>query len=85
VEDVDTSQVSISPTFEDICIGFHEMIDIMVASVQSLPRVENSLFQEVENLEIPPLSSMHADEVVPVLAKQHISNVILNNSAGPQR
>ena len=54
-------------------------------SVQKLERVEQRLFEVVEDLPVTYLSSVQIDDEIVVVAKQRISAVVLNNSHGPER
>lgn len=51
--------------------------------MQELGRVEQHLFEAVEDLPVTYLSSVRVDDEIVVVAKQRISAVVLNNSHGP--
>ncbi|XP_076804480.1 dynein axonemal heavy chain 3-like isoform X3 [Clavelina lepadiformis] len=73
------------PAFDKIIEKLHEIVDVMVTSVQQLPRVEHLLFQAVENASATHLSAVQTEDEIVVVAKQRISAVILHNSYGPTR
>lgn len=72
-----------SPTTDEISDMFDRLIDTMVLSVQGLPRVDELLFQPVEELQTRTISSIKLPEEVVLLAKHKVRKVIEINSVGP--
>lgn len=85
LKDKDMSKVEtdFSPNFGQLYKVFCEIIDTMVLSVEGLPRVEQQLFQEVEDLEPRYLSTVQVDEDLVREAKQRILTILTANSQGP--
>ena len=74
-----------TPSFEATTELFHEAVYVMVRSTQGLPRVEDCLFEKVENLEGMSISSVKEHEELVEIAKERISRVVMSNSYGPNR
>ena len=78
------------PKFESICQTFSEIIDTMIKSVSSLPRVEHFLFQQVAAVGQKHLVNVQLD---PELVKEdiiedtkgRIDKVVHANSHGPTK
>lgn len=77
--------IKFKPEFNNIISKFHEVIDLMVLSVQDLPCIESLLFQTVEDVSDKIISFVKIDEEVVVLAKSRINTVIIENTHGPER
>ncbi|XP_053575219.1 dynein axonemal heavy chain 3-like [Bombina bombina] len=79
------SDVRFNPSVEEIVSGFDSVVESMVISVQQMPRIENFLFQAVDNLKIKYISSVQIYEEIVLSAKERIKNVMENNIHGPNR
>ncbi|XP_075130611.1 dynein axonemal heavy chain 3-like [Leptodactylus fuscus] len=79
------SDVSFNPSVEEIVCGFDNVVESLVISVQQMPRIENFLFQAVDNLKIKYISSVQIHEEIVLSAKARIKAVIENNMHGPSR
>ncbi|KAM4037486.1 dynein axonemal heavy chain 3-like [Anomaloglossus baeobatrachus] len=79
------SNVSFNPSVEEIVCGFDNVVESLVISVQQMPRIENFLFQAVDNLKIKYISSVQIHEEIVLSAKARIKAVIENNMHGPSR
>ncbi|XP_056430455.1 dynein axonemal heavy chain 3-like [Hyla sarda] len=77
--------VSFNPSVEEIVCGFDNVVESLVISVQQMPRIENFLFQAVDNLKIKYISSVQIHEEIVLSAKARIKAVIENNMHGPSR
>ena len=84
-EDMAGSKLLFSPSFEVIIEMFEKIVDMMVLSVESLPRVDVLLFQPVESLDTDVISSVKLPEEVVLLAKHRIRKVVKANNSGPRR
>ena len=80
---MDNAEVTFRPSFEEICEFFCAIIDMMVISVQELPRIEHLLFEAVENLEMTLIRSIQLEEELVLVAKEKIKTVVHANSHGP--
>jgi dynein heavy chain len=79
-----------APTFDKMCSMFSDIIDAMIRSVSQLARVENFLFQKVDELDVKCLSTICLDpeqvkEAILDDVKERINAVIDANSRGPTR
>ncbi|XP_031754732.1 dynein heavy chain 3, axonemal [Xenopus tropicalis] len=79
------SDVSFNPSVEEIVCGLDSVVESLVISVQQIPRIENFLFQAVDNLKIKYISSVQIHEEIVMSAKARIKIVIENNLYGPNR
>ncbi|XP_073413059.1 dynein axonemal heavy chain 3-like [Dendrobates tinctorius] len=79
------SDVSFNPSVQEIVCGFDNVVESLVISVQQMPRIENFLFQAVDNLKIKYISSVQIHEEIVLSAKARIKAVIENNMHGPNR
>ncbi|KAG8578269.1 hypothetical protein GDO81_010439 [Engystomops pustulosus] len=79
------SDVCFNPSVEEIVCGFDNVVENLVISVQQMPRIENFLFQAVDNLKIKYISSVQIHEEIVLSAKARIKAVIENNMHGPSR
>ncbi|XP_043569115.1 dynein axonemal heavy chain 3-like [Chiloscyllium plagiosum] len=79
------SQVIFTPTVDDVIEGLNRIVDLLVTSVQQIPRIEHQLFQAVANLEIKYISSVRNEEEMVLSAKATLQTVVTNNSHGPLR
>ncbi|XP_068129764.1 dynein axonemal heavy chain 3-like [Hyperolius riggenbachi] len=77
--------VHFNPSLEEIVCGFDNIVDSLVISVQQMPRIENFLFQAVDNLKIKYISSVQIHEEIVLSAKARIKTVIENNMLGPNK
>ncbi|XP_064605237.1 dynein axonemal heavy chain 3-like isoform X2 [Liolophura sinensis] len=82
-KDMSKMETDFSPNFGQLYKFFCEIIDTMVHSVEGLPRVEQQLFQEVEDLEPRYLSTVQVDEDLVREAKQRVLTILTVNSQGP--
>ena len=79
-----------TPSFEDICKKFDQLVDMMVESVTKLPRVEHRLFEKVDQLDITYIPSVQLDQTIVreeiiEQAKRNMSRIVMANSAGPTK
>ncbi|XP_066284547.1 dynein axonemal heavy chain 3-like isoform X3 [Branchiostoma lanceolatum] len=79
----ETVTASFSPSFPEVTLGIFSMVDSIVKSVFQLSRVENLLFQAVEDLDTKYISTVQLEEETVQVAKERIRKVIDNNSHGP--
>ncbi|KAM8971996.1 dynein axonemal heavy chain 3-like [Pelodytes ibericus] len=79
------SDVNINPSVEEIVCGFDSIVESLVICVQQMKRIENFLFQAVDNLKIKYISSVQIHEEIVLSAKARIKAVIENNIHGPNR
>ena len=82
---MDKAGLRFSPCFDSICELFEKVVDSMVLSVNSLPHVDQLLFQPVELLANKIISSVKLPEEVVLLAKHKIRKVIEANRHGPEK
>ncbi|KAM4676017.1 dynein axonemal heavy chain 3-like [Discoglossus pictus] len=82
---VKESDVRFNPSVEEIVCAFDNIVESLVISVQQMPRIENFLFQAVDNLKIKYISSVQIHEEIVLSAKARIKTVIENNIHGPNR
>ena len=81
--DVDNSALGFRPSLPDLFDYFCLIIDTMVISARKLNRVENLLFETVEDMEVQYLSSVSVAEELVERAKERIHTIITANSHGP--
>ena len=79
-----------TPSFEDICHKFDQLVDMMVESVTKLPRVEHRLFEKVDQLGVTYIPCVELDQTIvreEIIenAKRDISRIVMANSAGPTK
>ncbi|XP_063786085.1 dynein axonemal heavy chain 3-like [Pseudophryne corroboree] len=79
------SDVRFNPSVEKIVCCFDKIVESLVISVQQMPRIENFLFQAVDNLKIKYIGSVQIHEEIVLSAKARIKAVIENNMHGPNR
>ena len=78
------TRMDFAPTFPGLCERFAEIIDIMVEAATGLPRIENLLFQPVDQ-DMSPLSGVKIGEEIVDVTKSRINKVIESNRLGPQK
>ncbi|KAK7101862.1 hypothetical protein V1264_020178 [Littorina saxatilis] len=84
-EDVENSTLGFRPSFPDVFDFFCLIIDTMVISVRKLNRLEDLLFETVEDMETQYLSSVSVGEELVEWSKERIHIIITGNSHGPLR
>ena len=80
---MDTNKTKFIPDFDRITEFFYEIVDVMVASMQQVPRVEQYLFQMHESMPGNCLSYVKIQEEVVEKCKVRIKKVIEANTHGP--
>ncbi|XP_055958183.1 dynein axonemal heavy chain 3 [Patella vulgata] len=83
LEDGENGDIMFKPPFPHTTDFFNLIIDTMIVSVVKLPRLENLLFQTVEDLDIKYISSVKIEEELVDIAKSRIHKVVMENSHGP--
>eukprot|EP00062_Callorhinchus_milii_P022724 gi/632980863/ref/XP_007907272.1/ PREDICTED: dynein heavy chain 3, axonemal-like [Callorhinchus milii] len=83
--DVETSSVRFIPAIDELVEKLNHIVDILVVSVQWIPRIEHQLFQPVDNLEVKYISSVQLEEEIVLFAKARIQTVVESNSHGLYR
>lgn len=78
------------PTFDRIAVAMEMMVDQMIKSVSSLPRLEHFIFDAVDNLPIRFIQSVCLDvnnviEDLVVDAKIRLRQVVEKNRPGPEK
>ncbi|XP_071960977.1 dynein axonemal heavy chain 3-like [Antedon mediterranea] len=73
------------PPFEEVIGITHQAVDTIVQSMEEFPRIESLLFESVDKLKIPFISTVKRDEEIVDVAKQRIEVVIYANGHGPNR
>ncbi|KAK6993742.1 dynein heavy chain 3 axonemal, partial [Biomphalaria glabrata] len=82
-EDVHNSTLQFSPSIPEICDFFCLIVDTIISSVQKLSRIEQKLFQDVEDTRT--ILSVEVEEEIVEAAKDRIRSVMLANSHGPKK